>query len=142
MFSLTKYLRMSNADVQPPRSPENDAERIRVATCALLLEVAMSDEEFCESEQDAILAALQQSFDLTDVNASELMYMAERRRQESIDLWQFTSFIMKNYSEDEKVKVIEAIWKVIYADDKLDPHEDYLVHKLSQLLGLGHQATY
>ena len=57
----------------------------------------------------------------------------------SIDLWQFTNLINQNYSTDEKLQIIETMWKIVYADGRLDKHEDYLVHKLSNLLRLTHK---
>lgn len=64
--------------------------------------------------------------------------IARTKREESIDLWEFTHLINKNYSKEEKKKIVEAVWKVIYADDKLDSYEDHLVHKLARLLRLDH----
>ena len=54
----------------------------------------------------------------------------------SIDLWQFTNLINQNYSLEEKIRIIEMVWKIAYADGKLDKHEDYFLHKLSNLLRL------
>jgi uncharacterized tellurite resistance protein B-like protein len=57
----------------------------------------------------------------------------------SIDLWQFTNLINHNYSIEEKIRVVEMVWNVVYADGKLDKHEDYLVHKLATLFRLTHK---
>ena len=54
-------------------------------------------------------------------------------------MWQFTDLISQNYTEAEKIRVVELLWKLIYSDGKLDQHEDYLVHRLSSLLGLHHK---
>ena len=116
----------------------NSAERIRVATCALLLEVANSDDEFSESEREHIVRILTKDFQLSHEDAQELMQLSERERKESIDLWQFTNQINEHYSLNEKIKIIEMVWKVIYADGKLDKYEDHLAHKLSRLLRLTH----
>jgi len=56
----------------------------------------------------------------------------------SIDLWKFARIINKEYSVEEKVQTIEAVWRVIYADGRLDGHEDHLVHRLADLLRLSH----
>ena len=56
----------------------------------------------------------------------------------SIDLWQFAKTIKEQYSYEEKAAIIEMLWEVIYADDSLHAHEDYLVHKLAQGLNLDH----
>jgi uncharacterized tellurite resistance protein B-like protein len=45
----------------------------------------------------------------------------------------------QHLSEDERIKIMETIWKIIYLDDHLHQYEDTLVHKLSYLLGLTHE---
>lgn len=118
---------------------EDSAERIQVATCALLLEVANSDDEFSDIEEENIIQILKRDFGLSDEYAKELIQLSDRERKESIDLWQFTHLINEHYSPEEKIKIIEMVWKVIYADGKLDKYEDHLAHKLSNLLQLTHE---
>jgi uncharacterized tellurite resistance protein B-like protein len=118
---------------------EDRDERIQVATCALLLEVANSDDEFSDIERDNIVQILEKDFELSDEYAKELMELSDKEREESIDLWQFTNLVNEHYSIEEKIKIIEMVWKVIYADGKLDKYEDHLAHKLSNLLKLTHK---
>ena len=120
-------------------SEEDKAQKIQVATCALLLEVANSDDEFSEIERDNIVRILKEDFNLSDEYAQELIELAEKERKERIDLWGFTRLINEKYSIEEKIRVIELVWKVIYADGKLDRYEDHLAHKLSKLLKLEHK---
>jgi len=111
---------------------------IHVATCALLLEMATIDGEFSNEEQATIMNVLKDQYGITEDDAKTLMDAARDEVKKSIDLWQFTNLINKNYSEDEKIRVIETIWKVVYADGVLEGHEDYLVHQLAKLLRLTH----
>ncbi len=112
---------------------------IRVATCALLVEMSNIDGEFSETERDSIVSILKKDFDLSDEHASELLRTSDEELAGSADLWRFTNLINQNFSLDEKLRVIETVWKVAYADGKLDKHEDYLVHKLANLLRLSHK---
>ena len=118
---------------------EDRDERIQVAACALLLEVANSDDEFSDIERDNIVQILERDFELSDEYAKELMELSDKEREESIDLWQFTNLINQNYSTEEKIRIIEMIWEIVYTDGKLDQYEDYLVHKLGKLLRLTHK---
>jgi len=111
---------------------------VRLATCVILLEVAKSDDEFSSIEKTTISSILNKEFLISDEAVEELVELAHRKRKESIDLWEFTSLINENYSAEEKRKVVEMAWKVIYADNKLDKYEDHLVHKLARLLRLDH----
>ena len=139
MFNLSEYFTKRKPDIPAESEPGADTDRIQLATCVLLLEMAKSDDEFSDTEQDTIMALLRENFGLSDRLAAELLDLSNEKLEESTDLWQFTSLIKKDYSLEEKINVIETFWKVIYADGKLDPHEDYLIHKLSNLLGLGHK---
>ena len=112
---------------------------IQIATCALLLEMATIDGEFNASEKERIISILKMNYSLSDEDATVLIEAADEELKKSIDMWQFTNFINQNYSKDEKKQVIETVWQVIYADGRLDKHEDYLVHKLAKLLRLSHK---
>lgn len=81
---------------------------------------------------------MKKEFQISEEAIEELMRIAKTKREESIDLWEFTNLINENYSKEEKKEIVEAAWKVIYADDKLDIYEDHLVHKLARLFRLDH----
>jgi len=112
---------------------------IRVATCALLLEMSNIDDEFSALERKSIISILKRNFDLSDEHATTLLEASNKELKGSIDIWQFTNLINQNYSIEEKIRVVEIVWNVVYADGKLDKHEDYLVHKLANLLRLTHK---
>lgn len=140
MFNvMKKFFQKDAAPDKVELKEEDKAERIQVATCALLLEVANSDDEFSDIERDNIVQILEKDFKLSDEYAKELMELSDKEREESIDLWQFTNLINEHYSIEEKIKIIEMVWKVIFADGKLDKYEDHLAHKLSNLLKLTHK---
>ena len=112
---------------------------IRVAVCALFLEMANTDGEFSDSERESIILLLKEHYGLSDEYVAELMEVSNKQLEGSIDLWQFTNLINQNYSREEKKRIIEMVWQVVYADEKQDQHEDYLIHKLAKLLRLTHK---
>ena len=118
---------------------EASSHDIHVATCALLLEMSNIDGEFSEVEKNNIISILKKNFQLSDENAEALLDASNEELENSNDLWKFASLINKNYSAEEKERIIEMIWRVAYADGHLDKHEDYLVHKLAKLLRLSHR---
>ena len=101
--------------------------------------MANIDGEFDDSERENILFALKTDYGLSDECAAEITKASDEELKGSIDLWQFTNLINQNYSIEEKLRIIEMIWKLAYTDGKLDKHEDYLVHKLARLLHLTHK---
>ena len=112
---------------------------LRVAACALFLEMAKMDGAFSDTETKQIIHLLKEHYDLSDEHAAALMETSREQLKESIDLWQFTNLINENYTLEEKLEIIEMIWQVAYADGKLEAHEDYLAHKLAKLLRLNHK---
>ena len=112
---------------------------IRIATCALLLEISNIDGEFSALERESIISIMKRNFDLSDEHATTLLEASNEELKGSIDIWQFTNLINQNYSIEDKIRVVEMVWDVVYADGKLDKHEDYLVHKLATLLRLTHK---
>jgi uncharacterized tellurite resistance protein B-like protein len=126
-------------------APQNEApavctpERLQVAVSVLLLEVAGADSEFSAGECEKVIDLLRERFGLDQEDAEELIRVAQERREETYDLYQFTKQINECCSVSEKEQIIREIWRIIYADQNLDAHEDYLVHKLARLLNLTHQ---
>lgn len=139
MINLVKQFFGKTKTADSGREKKDESHDIRVATCALLLEMANIDGEFSQEEQENIITMLKNNFQLSDEHAAELIKSSQKELQGSIDLWQFTNLINQNYSRNEKISIVEMTWKVVYADGKLDKHEDYLIHKLGKLLRLSHK---
>lgn len=111
---------------------------VRVAVAVIFLEMAKIDGEFNEEEQKLILSILQEEFGLSEEYAAEIAEAAEEELKSRLDLWQFTNLVNKNFTLEEKIRVVELLWRIVYRDGKLDRHEDYLVHKISRLFNLKH----
>ena len=131
-----KALGVSGGEDSSSNRGEGD---VRIAACALFLEMANIDNEFAEEERQHILATLQKEFGLSEAHATELAREAAAELQGATDLWRFTNLINENYSNPEKIRVVEMLWGVVYADGQLDAHEDYLMHKTGKLLRLPHR---
>lgn len=112
---------------------------VRVAACAILIEMAGMDGEFSDDEKNRILKHLEETHALTTQEAEELVQTASRELKGAVDMWHFTNLVNQNYTKEEKLRVIEIMWKVVYADGRLDAHEDYLAHKLGNLLRISHK---
>jgi len=66
------------------------------------------------------------------------MEAAQSVRDDANDLWQFTNWLNQTCNKQEKIEILEELWRVIFADGQLDAHEDYLVHQLQRLMNLTH----
>jgi len=116
----------------------NSEHNIQVATCALFLEMAQIDESFTQEEMETILLILKSKYGLSPEYVDELIAEAKKELDDSIDYWQFAKKINENYSNEEKIKIIESLWQIVFVDEKMDKYENYLMHKLSTLLRLSH----
>lgn len=139
MIDLAKRFFGKSTKDRPGVKEEESSHDIRIATCALLLEMSSIDGEFNESEREHIISILKNDYELSGEHATAFIDASNKELENSTDLWRFASLINKNYSIEEKVRVIEMIWIVAYADGDIDKHEDYLVHKLAKLLRLTHK---
>ena len=119
------------------RTDAKDARRVEVATAALLVEVMRLDGA-SQTERDAVLAALERTFALTRDEASGIVALADAEVRESVGYYQFTSLINRHYSATDKARVVEAMWRVAYADDTLSAHEQHVIRKVADLLHVGH----
>ncbi|MCK4775238.1 MAG: TerB family tellurite resistance protein [Candidatus Krumholzibacteria bacterium] len=140
MFEFFKKTFGGSQNVTDGAAPVSDSEEdLKIATCALFLEIANIDDEFSDEERVSILSLIKSEYGLTEEQAVQLARRAMEELEGSIDLWKFTNLINEHYTDAEKLRVVELIWRVVYADGKLDEHEDYLVHKLGSLLRLKHK---
>lgn len=116
----------------------NGEHRRRLATAALLLEVAWADDTAAGAEKDSIAVILSERFGLDAPESSALMDAAEAHRHDATDLYNTTSLLRTALTRTELREVLEALWRVVYADGVLDAHEDALLHRIARMLGLDH----
>jgi len=135
---VTGFFHKTATEFSEDTSP-NSAHNVRVATCALLVEIARIDETFTDAEMEAILSILKEKYGLSQDHADALIAEAEKELEQSVDLWQFAKLINENYSNDEKIEIIETLWRIVYVDGKMDQYEHYLMNKLQNLLRLSHE---
>lgn len=122
-------------------APENISEdKLQLATVVLFLEMMHMDDKIEVKEQEIVLSLIQQNFPLTAEQAAALMELAEQQRKQATDYFEFTSLINKEYSLEQKVRLIESLWKIAFVDGVLDMNEEYLVRKIADLLHVPHTA--
>lgn len=139
MIDLVKKFFASRPAGNSGESSAEATHDIRVATCALFLEMARIDGEFSAAESEHVVSMLEEQYGLSGVHAAEITRSAEKELRGSVDLWRFTHLINQNYSTEEKIRIVELMWKLVYADGHLSEHENYLAHKLGKMLRLSHR---
>lgn len=118
--------------------PADRQRDIRYATAALLLEVAKADFGQDDLEHAVIVAMLRDTFDLDEETLQSLVQIAEQATQEATDVYQFTMLVNEYYSYEDKVRLIENLWRVAYADGRLDRYEEQFIRKVAGLIYVSH----
>jgi len=132
MFDLIKKMIGNNR----PEIGEEDALTAHPALTVLMLEAARADGECSEAEKDHLIATLETKF---NIPGHETRALIDKQDGDTyVDLFQYTNFINDNFTEDQKISIVESAWEIILVDDHLEAHEDHFVHKLASLLRLNH----
>jgi uncharacterized tellurite resistance protein B-like protein len=107
---------------------------LRLATAVMLVEVMRADASFHAGEREAVRAALVDKFGLTADEAARLAELAEAEAREATDLFAFTSRINERFEMPAKLRMIEHMWRVAYADGHLSEHERHVMWRIADLL--------
>ena len=118
---------------------ENQHKKLQIATAALFVEMAKADGNFSDEEQERVIHIMQNTFNLDEDCVHELIELSEKKLEESTSVYEFTSLINKHFNRDEKLELLEDLWKIIYVDDKLDKYEDRLVKVIGGLINVDHK---
>ena len=118
--------------------PTLDDKSSTKACVALLLETGMADEILDESELMALKNTLQKDFQINEDEIDELINLAKENVEDSTSLYEFTRDINDNFDAAERVKLIESMWKIAYADGNIDKYEEHIIRKVSNLIYVSH----
>jgi uncharacterized tellurite resistance protein B-like protein len=130
MFDLVHRL-LTGLD-QPDRAARDNDPAFALAV--LLIEVARSDDRFAREEEGVIARALARRFGLSGDEVARLVRAAEERALQSADLYHFTRAVVENFTEAERIGVIEMLWEVAYTDGVLTGDEDALIRRVAGLI--------
>ena len=109
-------------------------DTVQIAISTLMIQTAVYDGIFDEKEKYQILELIKKYFELTEDQKLSLFKIAMKVNDNSNDMQQFTRVLNTNLSEDEKLNIIEMLWKIIISDGHIDDYENALIRKISGLL--------
>ena len=120
--------------------PRQQHDPLRLATAAVLLDIAYADGQFSPAEDGNVAGFLTQRFELSPDDARELLEAADEIRKKTVDHFALTHYIRKNAPLAERIEIVKTMWRLVYSDGRLSEYEAYLVRKLADLLGLEHHV--
>ena len=118
---------------------ETTEHRLHIAAAALFVEMSLQDEHFHKEEEKTIKLHLINQLGLAEAEANNLFSLALEEKHQATDYHQFTRLIAEHYSQNQKVQLIESLWEVAYADNRLDKYEEHMVRKISDLIYVSHK---
>tara|TARA_R110000787_G_scaffold78011_5_gene171126 strand:- start:38 stop:499 length:462 start_codon:yes stop_codon:yes gene_type:complete len=119
-------------------SPQADEISLEIACCVLLCEVMLADGQLDSAEQKKLNDIVSSQFQLSSREIAEIIARSLALCENATDFYQFTSTINENYSLEQRVKMLELLWQVAYADGELASIEEHIIRKISDLLHLRH----
>jgi len=121
-----------------PDTQDDIEHRLKLATAALFIEMMHQDGKKAGGEEETVKKALQTKFSLSEAETDELSELAHEEARQAVDFYQFTNLIHEHFSMEKKIKILEYLWTIAYADNHLDAHEEHMVRRIAHLLYVPH----
>lgn len=118
---------------------DDPVDALPLAVAALLLEIANADHETHADERAAVVHAVAQVCGIDDEAMATLLESAEGAAAESVSFYDFTSVVNEHLGQEKKYELLLMLWRIAYADGRLDHYEEYYIRRLADLLHLSHR---
>ena len=122
----------------PTDSEAVNEAMLRRAAAVLLCEIMHADHKVGSEERELILEAMRDFLGMPADEALTLYQEIETMMQDALSLQEFTSLLNDTYSEEKKLELLAWLWRVVYADGRMDAHEEHLVRRIADLLYIRH----
>ena len=132
--TIRKFLKSN----ENSKSDNLEGNQDELAYASLLIEVIKSDDQFDQREHDELLNILNTKLSIDEKALGELSELAQKKSDESTSLYEFTREINDKYQYEEKVQLIEDLWRIAYSDERIDKYEDYVIRKVADLIYVTH----
>jgi uncharacterized tellurite resistance protein B-like protein len=110
-----------------------------LAAVALMVEIIAVDDEQHDSEKAMLRHILSSRFNTSEQDAERLIAEAENAHEDSTDFYRFTSELNREFSAEEKIELIESLWKLAWADEHIHELEQHVIRRLANLLHVSHK---
>ena len=134
MFDIVKKFVTDLATQEEPKDFIHD--KMQLAEAALMYHVIAVDGVIREAEKTRMLELLSQQFNLNEEETKALAIDAKTADHEAIDLYSFTSVLKRALDEEDRIKIIEHLWEMVFADGELHELEDNIVWRIAELLAV------
>lgn len=116
-----------------------DEHRLARGAAVVLLELSMVFDEQEPAELEVIHKAMEQAFDIDRDELDSLMNEAGRLHDKTVSLHEYTRELRAGLERPARDELVEWLWRVAYADGRIDQYEEHLIRQLAGLLGVPHK---
>tara|TARA_Y100001958_G_C20704758_1_gene209145 strand:- start:15 stop:464 length:450 start_codon:yes stop_codon:yes gene_type:complete len=129
LINLLKNI-LSNQNSKEEKEDNKSLELL----CGLMIEAAYTDGQIDEIEENNIKSSLTNIFAEDPKDVDLVLDQAIKNKNNSKSLYHYTSFINKNFTDEKKLLLIEALWKIVSSDGEIHDYESNLIRRLAGLL--------
>ena len=118
-----------------PETQEQSSDfEIELTASVLAYEIARSDGEIDDSELEVLMEEIKVISHKVNKDEDEILEIIEKYSKDSVSFYEFVEDINNDYTKDEKLSLLKFMWKIAYADGKLDVDEERLIRRLADLI--------
>ncbi len=125
-------------DASAGAGPADVEHALKVATAVLLVEVTRADFSVEPAERERMRRLLERQFDLSAAEVDAVLEEAEADADRLVSIQHLTRLLNEHYDHAMKVRIVEMMWQVVYADGEKDHYEEHLLRQVAELLYLSH----
>tara|TARA_B100000886_G_scaffold327379_1_gene274766 strand:- start:7238 stop:7690 length:453 start_codon:yes stop_codon:yes gene_type:complete len=130
MFNFFKKNKKLNSEV----TENKPSFEIELTAAVLAYEIARSDGNISEEELEVLMEEIEKIAIKLKKDKYEIYKIIEIYSSDSVSFHEFIEDINKNYSKNDKLLLLELLWKTAFADGRLDVDEERLVRRLADLI--------
>jgi len=119
-------------------TPPSKEVLLQRASALLMLEVANADDDYTDAERKSVLENLSHTYNLSDAEAQVLLDAAESEIDDLLSIQGLTRLMVNELEMEDRIYVVEQLWKIAFSDHHLDHYEDHTVRKIADLLYVSH----
>lgn len=138
MIDMIKSFFDKHLDPEKCDDEESRLKTYELAGAALMVELMETDRQLDERESEIFVKVLEETFSLDHGDMEEIVRLAQEEARQATSLYEFTRLINDHYDYNEKVKLIESMWRLAFADEKLDKYEESLIRQVAELIYVSH----
>lgn len=135
--SITSFIQ----DKVSQQKEDMDEEHLmHLAAATLLLEVSRADFDIQDEELEAIANVFKDRFSFSEEEVQNLIHLARTEQDSHVSIYPFVKIINEGCGPKEKKALMLDLWRIAFADSKLDKYEEYQIRKIADLLYIPHST--